>query len=317
VALLVAATALATSTLPIGVAEGVVVCQRKKKLRVRGGDTCKKKEQVVVDLGALDAEVGSLGSRLDASETLAGDLSRSAMTVGRTLGFDCEGDPSRTLVSNCEPNASQGVTRGFLGGSEPCRSDGETGCEGACRRFDGDSAACAGAFQPGAGGGSSCAYVDGRCVGCRDCGQIVGRCLDVCQPPPTCADASRIRFVGETNQGGCERLRTQSDCEDGWGLVFLEHPTSCWWDATECRPCDDSDLADGSCSNVCAAPPTCADAGRTIGTCNDHDGDETTCNATWQPVLGKGISCFWDANEAECNTCFGIQEIAGRCVGSC
>lgn len=259
-----------------------VLCQRKNRVKVRA-ETCKPKETQIQDLGALG---------------------KNASDVQGIFQATCAGAPERTLVV----------------GAPTFLYDGDE-CTGGCRGFDGDQAACEGAFQLTWDGPTGCVYLDGKCFPCKDCGERAGRCIDVCEPV-ACADPTRTTFKGGPNTEACRDLATQADCEAAWAMQYGRQPHSCYWDgvANECFGCGDNNESNGKCTNTCRDPGECADPGRSYADyCGMFNGDETACNGAYTRGGGGNVpyTCYYDASDGDCEECRPVQELLGRCSDTC
>jgi hypothetical protein len=267
--------------------DAAVICQRKHRLRLRV-DRCRPKETQLLDT----ASAAAVGTRLATLEAWA--------------GFSCAGDPSRRLAVSAILDPTHAATSG-------------------CRRFDGDAAACAAAYQTSnLLGASSCEYDGGTCFPCDLASQDEGVCRNACNPAD-CHDATRTR------RAKCGRLLTQADCEQGFGNVpsiggsLIVAP--CWWDTGSgtCKLCDAKSEAAGACANTCGVRPSCREPTRTLfGACEDFDGDQVSCEKAFTDgghvdlqVIGPTglLSCYYDAGT--CRPCWIIDQLTGRCRNAC
>jgi hypothetical protein len=122
-----------------------------------------------------------------------------------------------------------------------------------CRQFDGNQAACEGAFQSqdrfNARDPVSCWYYAGRCLACDTDTQSFRACTNACDPPVCGTDSDR-RFVAT-----CTLTETESECNGGFQHSSIGGPPaseSCYW-AKRCRfPYYRECMTDGDCAKVCS-----------------------------------------------------------------
>jgi hypothetical protein len=273
-------------------APAAVVCQHGKRLVLRAGPGCKRKEQVAVDFGALAAR-----GRLDALDI---SLGAGLGAAGDAAGITCPAAPGRRFVATA------------LAGTPPVLTDG-------CRTLGGDRAACDAAFQSSPEGPVSCWFYASTCLPCLyfSGGETYGGCTNACNPPQ-CAGAPSRRFIGDEIAGfpdvdnACAALTSQARCEGAFetrgGAI------SCYWDATTCRPCNSFDEHDGKCTNACDSGPRC----------RAHPGPPTYCTGTtqaacetqWVPYRDVGVSCFWTGTA--CDGCYPPRQfVDGVCQNQC
>ena len=307
--------------LPVtGDAGAAVICERTKKKGTKAklrGDECRSKETQVFDTGDASTGLATQSGRIDQHDQQLSDqgnrVSQAEGKLGqveRQLGFVCEGDPDRVLVTD-DISSRLGLL-GYLSSQRPSP----------CRRFDADPAACAGAFTPGSLGVTACVPLLGKCLPCDVTLEATGACTNPCAgDAPTCeADPTRTDFVA-----ACDDLATQPVCERSWELSFaslifgaVPEGASCHWTGTECIACEfDNDNGSG-CTNSCATEgnlPICTDAGRSFGSCGDHDGDAPVCATTYQVGPYGAVSCWFDGSD--CERCDPLDELAGRCTNAC
>lgn len=278
-------------------AEAVVVCERKGKVRLR--EKCKAKETPVMDVEALEREVGARRDRVAAREALLSAVRRQLDLGAASVGIDCSGDPGRQEL----PRSS------ILSGLEPCTFSG-------CRALDGDAAACASSYERVGAIVSGCVMSGGRCL-LGVCAELGGLGREPCEPDPvTCDGAPGRTFVGDAFL--CTLRTTELGCNGAWGTSGGS-ATSCFWDATSsrCGACGEHEESMGSCVDSCrTSTPECADGSRTLGPCSDAS-NEPTCDGRWQIDDGAGVSCWWDPVANQCDRCDLREEIRGSCENVC
>jgi hypothetical protein len=289
-------------------AGAVVVCQRKKKVRLRA-ESCKEKETPLFDsrevgvererVNAHDARLDEHEGRIDEQE---GRLDAHDERIGgaqTALGQRCEGDPTRRPIA--------ASIFGF-------------GTIAMCRTLDDDPEACGQSFEVREDGvAASCVHLQGNCLGCDLGLHATGVCQNACQEI-ACADASL------TGVGSCSDLTSQVDCEQSWRPTgqfptFEQsiQATPCHWNAgdTRCEECGPRQISDGLCQNTCLTPdqfPLCRAEGRTYGDCGSLDGNESACNTTYELTLFGTATCFYDGN---CEPCDPLSESEGDCTNDC
>lgn len=311
------ALGLVVSALPAFVrpADAILVCQRKKKVVLRG-DNCARKETLVVDLGTITARGNDLtqrGTQIDAAKA--------------QLGFTCPADPSRTLVLS---KFAGPVRDGSVVNERP---------GGGCRTLDGNQTACVAAFQNGdpftnrrIPQALPCFYTRGKCLPCMP--RAEGRaqaCRNSCFPPPVCADATRTVFAGGPGEDSCRSFTTQVDCEKAWHVAGIERPpsaASCYWTGSACNGCGPRHRNAADCTNSCApgsTHPSCKDPVRVTfaggprqDACTVYNGNQATCETAFhEGADGIAATCWFEASSTNCRGCGLRHELAGHCINTC
>jgi hypothetical protein len=307
-ALVSAALLVVTALAAPPATRGAVICQRKKRVSLRAGTTCKKKEQLVADTAQL-----ALGSDLN---TVESDAGKRLDALENEVGLTCLKAATRNFSMKFSPNSVEAQSAPFI------RTD-------ACRAFDGDPAKCNGAFESGLGWSSayiaptSCFYHGGRCWPCDGSLESSGACVNECNPP-LCANAPTRKYVGRASGGGdnCSFIKDQATCQASFAAqLFADGKAqSCYWNGT-CQSCSVDDQIDGKCTNACAPLPTCSGRPTPVKTC----GASATQGACEQTYIEGGVnpsypeSCFWNTTGAPfCDTCSATAQFAQKlCTNAC
>jgi hypothetical protein len=290
---LVALAASIPVVVPSRDAQATVVCQRKKKVKLRV-DACKGKETLVEDLAALQANLGTTQGQV-----------KNLVTQLRT---ECTAAPNLTKASSDKSFYFDNIN-----------------CGGGCRAFDGNRAGCEGAWTDSEEGATSCFFFKNLCLPCEDCGLRGRACTNACRAPeprPTCQDATRTQFVGGPNTEACKALTTQASCEMAFHRTRHDTAASCYWTGTACEGCGPNREGNGACTNTCTTGITCADPTRTVrkARCRDVGNDPTMCATAWHVARDEGnvaASCWFDTQETQCKGCGLRQEVKGVCDNVC
>jgi len=275
-------------------AHAVIVCQKKKTVRLRPGPTCKKKEQKVADLGIL--------AGADRVGATAGALEARLQTLDAVLGLQCEGAPAKTFV---------GTT---VAGVPPVRTDG-------CRALGSNQAACEAAFERSGHTAVSCVFYKGRCLPCGGALLPAAVCMNACRPFQ-CPGAPSRTYRGDQFFHACESQKSQADCEASFEV---DGPVSsgCRWIAAQsrCQGCYPSDEDAGTCANACGSPsrPQCASRPGPATLCSSVT-TQTACERAWESFTDNGHAfaqpCRW--NTIACTRCDASSEFAYRlCKNDC
>lgn len=146
-----------------------------------------------------------------------------------------------------------------------------------------------------------------------------GNCLSDCRcAPPPCTYAPGRSFVGWlANADPCAPLTDQGSCEAAFFFNdSTENSTSCYWDGTDCTPCDSFNQGGGHCTNQCVCGNNVVDdAEQCDGTSNAHCAGRT-CGADCRcvpPACGDNI-----VNQ-DTEECDGTADSAcpGQCKSDC
>lgn len=279
----------------LATAEAAIVCQhpkRPKQLRLEPGPDCAKKGWV---------KVADLGKFVSAS-----DLTPLSDLVSDELGLTCPGDPSRALATRRADSPNDG-----------------------CRRYDGDPAGCAAAFQTTSIGSASCSYLRGRCYPCAGALEGYTVCTNACRPP-SCPGAPARSYAGSNCYGldeatcGTSYVESRRD-----GLIkaatmatpalaetdTASQPQSCFWNGEYCTSCSIYGQNRGDCTNECVALPACN--GRTLASCSAV-ATADACGQRFEvsEVTGLAVSCAWTG--IACQTCDEDAEYRYKsCANAC
>ena len=290
-------------------ARGAVICQRKKKVTLRAGTACKKKEQVVADTAKL-----ALGSDVS---TVKSDAGKRLDALEKEAGLACLRAATRNFSMKFSATSVEAQSAPFL------RVEG-------CRAFDGDAAKCNSAFESGLGWDSayiaptSCFYYAGRCWPCsRYTFERTGACVNECNPP-LCANAPTRKFVGEDN---CNVIKDQATCEASFDASSGSdgEARSCYWNPAgmgSCHGCTVDDQIDGKCTNACTPLPTCSARPTLVKACASS-ATQGACEQTYvestDPEATSPQSCFWNTSGVPfCDDCDPFNEFTlKKCADAC
>jgi hypothetical protein len=242
-------------------ADAAVICQRKKKLRIRE-TACKAKEMLVQDLQQVGTDVQGLGTTV---QNLGAELD--------ALGADVADHEMRLDGENARVNfvvdqlrlACAAAPELVLAEKDLLPNQNPIGCGGGCRIHDGDPAACEGAWAVSRSGATSCFFFEDVCLPCANCGEDVPACTNACkeQVIVTCpTDPTRTVFAGGPGTAACAQFATQEACEMAFHVNGFGEPASCAWRADGCVGCGPTNETNEDCVNTCRTR-TCADATRT------------------------------------------------------
>lgn len=201
-------------------------------------------------------------------------------------------------------------------------------------------AECPMAYVDDHSGTESCYWTGAECSACGSTEEGNASCTNTCRPPPSCADTSRVDFLGGpgTGQGGgaCQQVATEEECETSYHLG-RDGYTSCFWTNGECRGCGFPNEDGGLCINACVTPPSCDDgglayAGGFAGSCQQFNDDPTACAQAYVDGEAGPTSCYVAINAEDndargggggapqsmgCRACSPADLSNGDCTNAC
>jgi hypothetical protein len=228
-------------------------------------------------------------------------------------GSECAGcgsgnESGGACTNTCRPapSCADGTRAVFAGGP----------FSGACQQYLTEDD-CEIAYHQGLAGNASCYWNGSQCFGCGPENEGNGECINTCDPPAPCDDASRTRFAGRPLSNGCQQFGgDQTSCEQAY-VIGDAGPTSCFFANGSCNGCGPRNLSNGDCANTCQPLPVCTlePSRTTLSDCSDLDNDPATCAQAFEYVVGgHPIPC---TVVDKCRGCGLENQAEGLCANTC
>lgn len=261
------------------------------------------------------------GDNANACHAFDGNQSgcNTAFHLGGKGVASCWYDTNLASCRGCGPNHEGGdCTNTCAPATCTGRATFATGFN-ACQQFGGDQTACEAAFHRTDNGQlASCFYDSGSCRGCGPNHEAQGNCDNACSNAAPCAlDPTRTIFAGIRGSNACRQFDgNQTSCNQAFHVTGSGDFASCFYDTAqdECRGCGPENISEGRCTNSCMAAPQCSDATRSLGECDELDGNATACENAFELSDRGPVSCV---AVPRCEGCGLFNQADGLCTNTC